>query len=279
MNLSPILCLLLLLPTIGLRAEEAIDDSTPARAIASLTDPKKLATLKSERASNPRFQKCLYWLAIGETMFKGSAEFDGMLKVIEEASRLNKTFGTPYATAIRDTFLANYMKALNYGIFNSAGLEELKQGKSATITEGEYAGQEATADHRIPRAVCPELDNQIFNLQLLPSKLNSAKGDKVQKEQVEQAEFFHKNGLLSDKGLEAVKKAYKKEASAQPPQTAESEDEKQARMNEESKQMELELVRAERKGTEAVYEVWVERLKKLGRASEQVQGLLRCPYI
>jgi len=212
MTYPSILTLLLLLSTIGVRADEAIDESTPAKAIASLTDPKKLATLKGERAANPRFQKCLYWLAIGETMFKGSAEFDGMLKVIEEASRLNKTFGTPYATAIRDTFLANYMTALNYGIFNSAGLEELKQGKSATITEGEYAGQEATADHRIPRSVCPELDNQIFNLRLLPSKLNSSKGDKVQEEQVEEAAFFHKNGLLSDKGLEAVKSAYKKEA-------------------------------------------------------------------
>jgi hypothetical protein len=151
------------------------------------------------------------------------------------------------------------MRALNYGIFNSAGLEELKQGKSATITEGEYAGQEATADHRIPRSVCPELDNQIFNLRLLASKLNSSKGDKVQKEQVEEAEFFHKNGLLSDKGLEAVKKAYEKEVSAQLPQTAESEDEKQARMNEESKQMEIEMVRAEREGKEAVYDLWYKR--------------------
>ena len=59
------------------------------------------------------------------------------------------------------------------------------------------------------------------------------------------------------------------EASAQPPQPVENEDEKQARMNEESKQMELELVRAERKGTEGVYEVWVERLKKLGEQANK----------
>ena len=59
------------------------------------------------------------------------------------------------------------------------------------------------------------------------------------------------------------------EASAQPPQPVENEDEKQAKMNEESKQMELELVRAERKETEAVYEVWVERLKKLGEQANK----------
>ena len=59
------------------------------------------------------------------------------------------------------------------------------------------------------------------------------------------------------------------EEAAQPPQPVENEDEKQAKMNEESKQMELELVRAERKGTEAVYEVWVERLKKLGKKANE----------
>ena len=59
------------------------------------------------------------------------------------------------------------------------------------------------------------------------------------------------------------------EVSTQPPQTAESEADRQARMNEETRQMRLELVRAERKGTEAVYEVWVERLKKLGEQANK----------
>lgn len=41
-------------------------DTTPALAIANLTDPAKLATLKGERAANPRLQKCVYWLAYAE---------------------------------------------------------------------------------------------------------------------------------------------------------------------------------------------------------------------
>ena len=187
------------------------EESAPIEAIANLTDPKKLATLKGERASNPRFQKCLYWLAVGGRMMNRDNYWEGMSEVMAEASRLNKTFGTPYASAIRDALLASYMRAENYGIFTSAGLEELKQGKSATITEGEYAGQEATADHYIPRSVCPELDNQIYNLRLCPSSVNSSKGDKVGKEQVERAEFLNQRGLLSDKGLEAVRKACEKE--------------------------------------------------------------------
>jgi len=214
MRLLVVLGFLLLLPTIGLRAEETIDESTPARAIASLTDRNRLASLKGGRASNPRFQKCLYWLAIGEAMSKerGGEEMDGMVKVIEEASRLNKTFGTPYASAIKDTLIAGYIKALLYGIFNPAGLEELKRGKSATIKRGDYEGQEATADHYIPRSVCLELDNQIFNLRLLPSSQNASKGDKVDKKQMNYAKELNEAGLLSAEGLEAVRKAYERDS-------------------------------------------------------------------
>ena len=260
--------LLLLLPTIGLKAEEAIDESTPAKAIASLTDPKKLATLKGERASNPRLQKCLYWIEVDQRA-EGGLRFYGL---INRSLELNGEKDTPYGEAILGSLYNNFVLANQMGLFTTEGMNELRRGKSATITKGEYAGQEATADHYIPRAVCPELDNQIFNLRLLPSKLNSSKGDKVKKEQVKCAEELNKGGLLSAEGLEAVKKAYEKEGSTQPPQTAESEDEKQVRMNEESKQMELELVRAERKGTEAVYEVWVERLKKLGEQANKTKA-------
>jgi len=37
-----------------------------AVAIAAQTDPAKLATLKGERAANPRMQRCVYWLVTAE---------------------------------------------------------------------------------------------------------------------------------------------------------------------------------------------------------------------
>jgi hypothetical protein len=207
MTSLPIFAFLLLLPTLGVRAEETIDESTPARAIASLTDPKKLATLKGERASNPRFQKCLYWIEV-EQRKKGGMEVVDLIKRSLELNGANDAYGE----AIYWSLVVAHREASDMGLFTSEGMNELRQGKSATITEGEYAGQEATADYYIPRSVCPELDNQIFNLRLLPAKLNSSKRDKVSEEgQVKGAENFHKNGLLSDKGLEAVKKAYEKE--------------------------------------------------------------------
>jgi len=203
----PILTLLLLLPSIGVRAEEAIDDSTPAKAIASLTNPKKLATLEGERASNSRLQKCLYWVEVDQRAEGGMKFYPLIMRSLE----LNGEKDTPYGNAILGSLFENYRLANKMGLFTSEGMNELRQGKSATITQGEYAGQEATADNYIPRSVCPELDNQIFNLRLLPSKLNSSKGDKVNKEKVEFAEELNKGGLLSAQGLEAVNKAYEKE--------------------------------------------------------------------
>jgi len=82
----PILCLLLLLP-MGVRAEETIDDSIPAKVIASLTDPAKLATLKGEREANPSLQKCVYWLAYAEEQGEKPEA------VLDESAELNKTEG------------------------------------------------------------------------------------------------------------------------------------------------------------------------------------------
>ena len=79
------------MPTVEVRAEETIDDSTPAKAIASFTDPAQLATLKGERSANPRLQKCVYWLAYAEEQGQKPDV------VLDESAKLNKTAGKPYA--------------------------------------------------------------------------------------------------------------------------------------------------------------------------------------
>ena len=203
MNLAPILTFLLLLPTLGVRAEEA--ETTAEEAIASLTDPKKLATLKGERAVNPRFQKCIWYLS-QRTINRDPAV------VIDKAMELNKTAGTAYAKAVKRALMEGLYAHNKYGGVGSfEGNQEMKQGKSATITKGEYAGQEATADHYIPRAVCSELENQIINLRLCPALVNSRKGDKVEKPSLEFAKLLHRDGLLSQDGFDAVKSAYDKD--------------------------------------------------------------------
>ena len=48
-------------------------------------------------------------------------------------------------------------------------------------------------DHIIPRAVCPELDNVIANLELMPMGLNSAKRDRVGDRQLSLAKALSRN--------------------------------------------------------------------------------------
>jgi len=105
-------------------------DTTPALAIANLTDPAKLATLKGERAANPRLQKCVYWLAYAEE--QGSKPE----AVLDEAAKLNKTEGTPYAGFVRWGLLNNLKTAKELGLLTPEGMAEMRRGKSATITKG-----------------------------------------------------------------------------------------------------------------------------------------------
>ena len=116
----------------------------------------------------------------------------------------NGTAGTPYAGFIRWGMLENLRLAKQLGILTPEGMAELRRGKSATITRGEYAGQEAEADHVIPVAVCPELRNQVMNLKLLPAKLNRSKGAKIGERQKVFAKELHDAKLLSDEGWAAV---------------------------------------------------------------------------
>ena len=173
-------------------------DTNPADAVANLTDPAKLATLKGERAANPRLQKCVYWLAYAEERGEKPEA------VLNESAKLNKTAGKPYAGFLSWGLLENLKIAKDLGLLTPEGMSELRRGKSATITKGQYAGQEAESDHVIPRAVCPELQNQVMNLELLPASLNRAKSDKVTDRAKVFAKELYDAKLLSDAGFERL---------------------------------------------------------------------------
>jgi len=187
------LLLVLLLVTAPLLIAE-----TSASAIASLTDPAKLAILKGERAANPRLQKCVYWLAYAE------AQGEKPEAVLDESAKLNKTAGTPYAGFVSWGLLENLKIAKELGLLTPEGMAELKRGKSATITKGQYAGQEAEAGLVIPKAVCPELQNQVMNLELLPASLNQVKSNKVTDRAKVFAKELYDAKLLSEEGWESV---------------------------------------------------------------------------
>jgi hypothetical protein len=172
--------------------------STAAVAIAEQTDPAKLATLKGEGAANPRLQKCVYWLAYVEEQGEKPEA------VLNESAKLNKTADTPYAGFVSWGLLENLKIAKELGLLTPEGMAELKRGKSATITKGQYAGQEAEAGLVIPKAVCPELQNQVMNLELLPASLNRAKSEKVTDRARIFAKELYEAKLLSEEGWESV---------------------------------------------------------------------------
>jgi len=172
--------------------------SAAAVAIAEHTDLVKLATLKGEGAANPRLQKCVYWLACAEEQGEKPEV------VLDESAKLNKTAGTPYAGFVSWGLLENLKIAKELGLLTPEGMAELKRGKSATITKGQYAGQKAEAGLVIPKAVCPELQNQVMNLELIPSSLNQVKSNKVTERARVFAKELYEANLLSQGGWERV---------------------------------------------------------------------------
>ena len=87
------------------------------------------------------------------------------------------------------------------------------------MRKGPYAGDIAFVDHIIPRAVAPELDNVIANLELLPLKVNESKNDKIGDRQRHMAKKFHAAGLLSAAGLKAVESPLRSPAGSMFPET------------------------------------------------------------
>jgi hypothetical protein len=172
-------------------------------AIAEQTDPVKLATIKGERAANPRLQKCVYWLAYAEQQGQKPEA------VLREAAKLNKSEGTPYDGFVRWGLLENLKIAKDLGLLTPEGMAELRRGKAARITKGQYAGQEAEPGDVIPTSLCPELQNQVMNLELLPSSLYEAKSEKVTERATVFAKELHDAKLLSDTGFNALQKSAK----------------------------------------------------------------------
>lgn len=83
-------------------------------------------------------------------------------------------------------------------------MAELRRGNAATVRRGPYAGEQLSVDHVIPRAIVPELDNVIANLELMPQRMNSRKGASVTGRQRDLARKLYEAGLLSRRGMEAV---------------------------------------------------------------------------
>ena len=188
--LCAVLCWsLLVAPAIATQADYA-------QQIASLIEPAKLATL-GERGANSRVQKAVYWLATARTEGQKPA------KVLDRAVAL-AGYRNAAAKLTRKALLRNLDIADKLGSLDAAGLAEMRRGKAPLVMKGPYKGDELSVDHIIPRAVVPELDNVIANVELMPLRMNESKNDRIGDRQRDLARKLYKAGLLSSKGLRAL---------------------------------------------------------------------------
>ena len=164
--------------------------------IASLINPAKLATL-GERGANPRVEKAVYWLALARSEGARPA------RVLDRAVAM-AGYRDNAAKLTKDSLLRNLSIAKKLGCLTQESLAAMRRGEAATVMKGPNKGDELSVDHIIPRAVVPELDNVIANLELMPLRMNEKKNARIGSRQRDLAKKFYQAGLLSKKGLEAV---------------------------------------------------------------------------
>ena len=169
-----------------------------ANLLAPLIDPAKLDTLKEKRAATPRLRKACYWLQMAHIW-----GFD-VGKVIDQVHSVIGSYKPKRAKAQRESLIRNRVILERLGCIDEAGMIKLRKGNAPTITKGPYAGEIVTGDHIIPRSVCPELDNALYNLEMMPLTLNQKKSAKIGQRQIDLAKRWNTDGLLSDEGLGAV---------------------------------------------------------------------------
>jgi hypothetical protein len=128
-------------------------------------------------------------------------------KVMDAALGLAGVRNGPAAALTKAALLRNLDIAEKLGCLDAEGMAEMRKGKAPTVRRGPYKGDQLSVDHIIPRAVVPELDNVIANLELMPLRMNESKNDRVGARQTDLARKFNKAGLLSDDGLKAVESA------------------------------------------------------------------------
>jgi hypothetical protein len=168
-------------------------------AIASLSDPAKLATL-GKRGANPRLNKIVYWLDAGRERGLAAAG------TVVWAQRVNGAEGAR-ALLVRDSLLRNLRIAEQLGLLTEANRVRLRSGDAGVITLGPYAGETVEIDHVVPISLAPELGNELANLEMLPRSLNRSKSNRVGARQLDVAEDFFEAGLLTPDSMARLKDA------------------------------------------------------------------------
>ena len=138
---------------------------------------------------------------------RGTAGGEKPDKVMDAALGLAGIKNGLAAALTKAALLRNLDISGKLGCLDAEGMAEMRKGKAPTVRRGPYKGDQLSVDNIIPRAACPELDNVIANLELMPLRMNESKNDKIGDRQRDMAKKFYQAGLLSDNGLNVVDSA------------------------------------------------------------------------
>lgn len=192
-----VLLLVLFLPW-GLLCVAEGADVDKVEILSSLIDPKKLDSLEGDRAANGRLRKICYWL---EVVKRNGMDLNVAVKGAQERAGYA---GTARADADLESLMRNLTILERLGCLNEEGMAKLRKGNAPTITKGPYTGDIASVDHIIPRSIVPELDERLYNLEFMPSRMNGKKGNGIGQRQRALAVKWCQLGLVSEKGRSAV---------------------------------------------------------------------------
>lgn len=135
--------------------------------------------------------------------------------IIRGAQRANGSADTPRAALVEAGLLRNLKIADGLGLLTPDNRRRLRRGVAPVVTRGPYVGQPAEVDYIVPRALAPELDHELANLELLPERLNRQKSARVGKRQLDHARRFEAAGLLRAGTVERVQAAFRPAGTAE----------------------------------------------------------------
>lgn len=193
LQVRPLLAAIVLTLAVVARADDA-----PRTALVSLCAPAKIATLKGDRAANPRIRKIVYWLEIARQQGRApKAEMSEVMAAVGWGD-------TPKGDLTAAAMVRNRQIAQQFDCLDDEGMTRLRRGAAPTVRRGPYAGEKLTVDHIIPHVVSPDLDKVLANLELMPATLNLRKGAKIGQRQIDLAGKFLQAGLISEHDHAAI---------------------------------------------------------------------------
>ena len=170
-----------------LEAEKALDDTVSV--VAPLVEYRDLYESGRDREANDVLLKTVAALVRAD-----DAGID-LRDVLRRAERINNT-PTNYSDLLTESLLRNVKIARELELDAPENLARMEEGRSPIVGRGPYAGEKAEVDHIVPRALAPDLDNLLINLELMPMTLNRRKSDKVTERAASMAKRFFDAGVM-----------------------------------------------------------------------------------